>query len=125
MNSASDHLNRRRPSQRLRALRALASASVLGYTGAHDLPHWRFVRAGDRAASATTLPSTLVASPASGSRARFDLSTPFMARLQLLHRASCNIESPQRLPVPPALLHSRSYALRPNPTVNRTRRFMP
>jgi len=64
-------LSRRRTAHCLRALRALATDSTRGYTGAHDLPRQRFVRATDRAPSVATLTLTLVASLTVRSRAPF------------------------------------------------------
>jgi hypothetical protein len=71
INSASGHPIRHRPAHCLLALRALASDSTLGYTGAPDLPPQRFGRATDRAPSVATLPLTLVASLIIRSRALF------------------------------------------------------
>jgi hypothetical protein len=78
------HLIRRRPVHRLRALRALTRASTHGCTGAPDLPHQRFVRAADRAASVATPTLDLVASLAARSRAPFSYMNGLCGRARLL-----------------------------------------
>ena len=118
------HLNRRRLAHWLRALRALATASTHGYTGAPDLPRQRFVRAADRAASATTLPSTLVAS-LTDRRAAHAFDTVLLARFRSprcasYRQANCCIG--YRGTSRSSTIGSLSCTLGPNTTVNRTRR---
>ena len=82
------HLIRRRPSQRLRALRALVNASTYGCPGAPDLARQRFVRAADRAASVATLTLDLVASLTVRSRAPFSYMEGCVGALACSHHAS-------------------------------------